>query len=63
MIREVTKSPKVAMCRKCGGTGRYRRIATDCTFTVEQCPQCEGSGRVMVSCRMLLDIRPYKDNP
>lgn len=60
MIQEVSKSPKIALCRKCHGTGYYRRIATDATFTVEQCPQCEGSGRVTVSAVIKCDIRPYK---
>ena len=60
MKHQVTKAPKVALCRKCCGTGHYRRIATDGTFTFEQCPQCEGSGRVTVSAVMEYAIRPYK---
>lgn len=58
MIREVTKTPKIALCRECHGTGFIRCIdGAHIGFT---CPQCEGSGRVMVSCKMTLDIRPYK---
>ena len=60
MKKEVTKSPKVALCRKCCGTGQWRPKREDGTFTVEQCPQCEGSGRVTVSAVMEYDIRPYK---
>lgn len=43
MKTTTTKAPKVALCRK----------------GEEICPQCEGSGRVTVSCEMTLDIRPY----
>ncbi len=60
MIQEVSKSPKIALCRKCHGTGYYRHIETDSSSSVRPCPQCEGSGRVLVSCKMHLDIRPYK---
>lgn len=58
MIQEVTKAPKVALCRKCHGTG----VITSGRFLKKQevCPQCGGSGRVTVSARMELDIRPYK---
>ena len=59
MIREVTKVPKVALCRECHGTG-YRRTDAEGTPGHTRCPQCEGSGRVLVSCKMTLDIRPYK---
>ncbi|SES88738.1 hypothetical protein [Prevotella sp. kh1p2] len=58
MKKEVTKSPKVALCRECHGTGLMRNVYG---ATVIPCPQCEGSGRVMVSCTMTLDIRPYKE--
>lgn len=58
MKKEVTKSPKVALCRECHGTGLMRNVYR---ATVIPCPQCEGSGRVMVSCTMTLDIRPYKE--
>lgn len=58
MIREVTKSPKVALCRECHGTGMVRNVYGTAALP---CPQCEGSGRVMVSCKMTLDIRPYKE--
>ncbi len=58
MIREVTKTPKIALCRECHGTGIIRRV--DGNQIGGTCPQCEGSGRVMVSYKMTLDIRPYK---
>lgn len=50
MKTTTTKAPKVALCRMCHGTGRKGE---------DICPQCEGSGRVTVSCEMTLDIRPY----
>lgn len=54
MKRMVVKPRKVALCRVCHGTGRYEGGKT--------CPQCGGSGRVTVSCRMELDIQPYREN-
>lgn len=58
MKKEVSKPEKVALCRECRGTGKL----TVGKFVKEQvrCPHCEGSGRVFVSCRMSLDIRPYR---
>lgn len=65
MKRKVIRLPKVALCRECKGTGQIdeppqegrgpQRSPASVT-----CPQCEGSGRVTVSCEMTLDIRPYK---
>ncbi len=57
MKREITRPPKVALCRVCKGTGRVAG-EDECEF--HTCLQCEGSGRVTVSCEMTLDIRPYK---
>ena len=56
MIREVEKKAKVAVCRRCYGTGRLvdRVSGVFCT-----CDQCEGTGRVTVSTRTTYDIRPY----
>ena len=56
MKKEVTKPEKVALCRVCHGTGILTKHGQ-----VEICPQCEGSGRVLVSCTMTLDIRAYKN--
>lgn len=69
MIRNITKAPKVALCRECHGTGIiqktveypsriFGRKKTETEETV--CPQCGGSGRVTVSANIELDIRPYK---
>lgn len=57
MIQEVEKKPKVALCRKCYGTGRLRDRETSEEHT---CEQCDGTGRVTVSAKMTYDIRPYK---
>ena len=57
MILEVEKKPKVALCRKCYGTGRLRDRDTG---VEHECEQCEGTGRVTVSAKMTYDIRPYK---
>ena len=59
MIQEVEKQPKVALCRKCRGTGKLRDPETQ---EVRVCDQCEGSGRVTVSAKMIFDIRPYRTN-
>lgn len=59
MKRAVSKSPRVSICGTCRGTGKIEN------FTHPEgrmkCPQCEGSGRVIVSCEMMVDIRPYRD--
>lgn len=69
MKRNVTKDPKIALCRACHGTGivqetvEYpdRLFSKKKTEMVEAtCPQCGGSGRVTVSANIELDIRPYK---
>lgn len=58
MILEVAKMPKVALCRKCYGTGRLHDKETGKEST---CDQCEGTGRVTVSAKIRYDIRPYKE--
>lgn len=55
MRREMTKPEKIALCRECHGTGILPTPGVS-----RECPNCEGSGRVIVSCQMTLDIRPYK---
>ena len=68
LARTVTKPEKVALCRECHGTGKVTKLG----FIPEQssptrslsrkCPNCDGSGRVLVSCEMKLHIRPYKES-
>lgn len=57
MKREIRKPPKVALCKVCKGSGQVEGDTQDEHHT---CYQCEGSGRITVSCEMILDIRPYK---
>lgn len=59
MKREISRPPKVALCRVCRGSGR---VAGEEPGGSHSCPQCEGSGRVTVSCELTLDIRPYNPN-
>lgn len=57
MKKEVDKPEKVALCRECHGTGKVS--VGRFVKKAETCPQCLGSGRVVVSCHQVLDIRPY----
>lgn len=57
MITYMTKPEKIALCRECHGTGM---VAT--SGPSERCTNCDGSGRVLVSCEMKLHIRPYKES-
>lgn len=63
MKHNVEKTPKVALCRACHGTGVIQRTRIfrkkKVNITEESCPQCGGSGRVIVSAKMELDIQPY----
>lgn len=54
MIKEVIKPQKIALCRNCAGTGQAHQ--NQYTFP---CPQCQGSGRVLVSGKITLEIEPY----
>ena len=80
--RIVEKPQRIALCRRCGGTGRLGQSRNSALYTPQSvrgahpkieaelsggtqltfCPQCGGSGRVLVSCKMELDIRPYSRN-
>lgn len=51
MILEAEKQDKVALCRKCYGTGILNNEM--------ECDQCCGSGRVLVSAKIVYNIRPY----
>ena len=55
MKRNVTKNPKIALCRACHGTGQVENDE----YEPVVCSQCGGSGRVTVSAKIELDIRPY----
>lgn len=53
MKTEVNRPPRVAICQDCRGTG-------ESPLGAGICPQCEGSGRVIVSSVTTLKIRPYR---
>lgn len=57
MNRNVSKAPKIALCRVCHGTGHIPTSSVG--FKPAVCNQCGGSGRVTVSAKIELDIRPY----
>lgn len=59
MIRQIEKPPRVAICRTCKGTGRVENWSSG--GELETCPSCEGSGRLVVSCKMMVDTRPYRE--
>ena len=61
MKKEITRPAKIALCRMCKGTGILAAEAPE--RHPYRCPQCEGSGRVTVSCEMTLDIKPYRPKP
>lgn len=51
MKKRVRKGEKIALCRMCKGVGRLPYGSV--------CPQCQGSGRVIVSAVIDVDIRPW----
>lgn len=57
----ICRTPKIALCRECKGTG-ILETETPQRFPTP-CPQCNGSGRVLVSCKMAVDIKPYIPKP
>jgi DnaJ-class molecular chaperone len=62
---EVVKEAKIALCRKCHGTGEVSEVVPgkmpwQKRKTTAECPQCKGSGRVKVSGVMKLTIEPYE---
>jgi DnaJ-class molecular chaperone len=64
MEREIVKEKKIALCRKCHGTGEVEqqlpgKLPWQKRKVTVECPQCKGSGRVRVSGVMKLEIEPY----
>ena len=54
------KHPKVALCRHCGGTCFLTRLDERGENEItETCPDCRGSGRVVVSTVIDVVILPY----
>lgn len=56
MKHTVVKPPKIAVCKECNGTGKVKNS----DYEWCECSQCCGSGRVIVSARIELEIRPYR---
>lgn len=55
------KHPKVALCHRCGGMGFLTRLDDRGENEVTRtCPDCEGSGRVVVSAVMEVTVDPYR---
>lgn len=56
------KHPKIALCRKCAGAGYITRLdEREQNEITRVCPQCLGSGRVIVSGVMEFEIRPFTE--
>lgn len=54
------KHPKVALCRRCGGRGCLTRLdEREENEITETCPDCLGSGRVVVSAVIDVTVIPY----
>lgn len=60
MEKEIKRPPRIVVCRECNGTGAQK---TESPQGQSPCPQCEGSGRVIVSSVTILDIHPYRQKP
>lgn len=71
MKKKVSKERKVSLCRVCGGTGYvkeqsprpvrrlWKGLRGGSAQSLVECPQCGGSGRVIVSLEGELDLEPY----
>ena len=60
MKHKVSKPPKVALCRRCHGTGKMTEIDERTLRRREAvCGQCGGSGRVLVSAEIEFEIVAY----
>lgn len=71
MKQTVSKAPKVALCRLCHGSGVIAENVTNGKMLgllkkfnttppkTKTCPQCGGSGRVVVSATIEYEINPY----
>ena len=52
--RERTIPPQIVACKVCGGKGIKEGTI---------CPQCKGSGRVIVSCEVVTYVTAYQPEP
>ena len=55
---------KICLCRKCSGTGIITTYEPRDVRLLnphrQQCPQCRGTGRVVVSGEKILNVEPYE---
>lgn len=59
-IEKHYKHPKICLCRQCGGAGFTTRLdEREENEVTELCPNCEGSGRVVVSGVTEATIQPF----
>ncbi len=56
----IDKPAKVCVCQVCKGRGAIRKKAGAFDYYYERCPQCEGSGRVLVASHVEYSIEPFK---
>jgi DnaJ-class molecular chaperone len=54
------KHPKITLCTTCKGTGVHSFLDDLEKEHSEVCPDCEGSGRVVVSGVIEFTVQPYK---
>lgn len=54
------KHPKITLCYKCAGSGIYSHMdENDRNEVSETCPDCNGSGRLVVSGVVEVTLQPY----
>jgi hypothetical protein len=54
------KHPKITLCTTCRGSGVYRHLDEfEREEISEVCPDCQGSGRVVVSGVIEFTVQPY----
>lgn len=56
--RVYTPQPRVEICRNCHGTGRTDENSL--FRSKDRCPVCNGSGRVIKTITLTIDVKPYE---
>ena len=56
--------PEIYLCDKCNGKGtvikHHKLDILHQDGTIEVCPDCEGSGRVVISTEIIITTKPFK---
>lgn len=59
-----TQHPTIELCRRCSGSGTHYTYDNDDILNQkpipEQCPTCNGTGRVIVSKTTTITVKPFK---